>query len=102
MVNNKCDWNKLVDDFLVSGLTQAEFGRQNQINAKYLSLHLGKRKNKDSDHTVDKPAFIKVTTPEPKFQQSLCSVELNIQQTSLKINNPDPLWLASFCQELAK
>ena len=47
MVNNKCDWNKLVDDFLVSGLTQAEFGRQNQINAKYLSLHLGKRKNKD-------------------------------------------------------
>ena len=101
MMSKKCDWNKLVDEFLVSGLSQADFSRQNQINAKYLSLHLGKRK-KIQKANVSEPAFIKVKAAKTTITQASFSVELNIKQTWLKINNPDPKWLASFCQELAR
>ena len=102
MQNKKCDWNKLVDEFLISGLTQADFSRQNQVNAKYLSLHLCKRKKNQPVETNNDSAFIKVTTPKPKIEKPSFSVELNIKQNSLKINNPDTAWLASFCQELTK
>jgi len=97
----KCDWNKLVDEFLISGLSQADFSRHNQINAKYLSLHLGKRKKNQADYNSES-AFIKVKTPKASIAQTSFIVELNFKQTTLKINNPDPTWLASFCQELVR
>ncbi len=101
MKSKKCDWNKLVDEFLLSGLTQADFSRQKQINAKYLSLHLGKRK-KNQGAINSESAFIKVKTPKATIAQSSFSVELNIKENWLKINNPDPKRLASFLQYLAR
>ncbi|BCE02773.1 IS66 family insertion sequence element accessory protein TnpA [Marinicellulosiphila megalodicopiae] len=105
MSTKKYNWDEIISNFQQSKLSQAEFCRQNQLNAKYLNLQLSKRnftksKNTQSDATHKKSVFVKAIQSNPQAaSSSLIIIELN--HIKIKIQQNDPIWLADFCKALS-
>jgi len=91
---NKEDWKALVEAQLESGLSAAEFCREQQINAKYFS----KRKT-EALRLADQPelasAFVKIQPPV-QTTQSIC-IQLHYKHARLQIpSSIGSAWLADF------
>ena len=98
MSSKKYNWDEIISNFQRSNLSQAEFCRHNQLNAKYLSLQLRKRNLTKPNKT--KSAFIKAVKPKSHTSQNPI-VTIEYQSAKIKIEQPDSKWLAKFCQQLS-
>jgi len=87
------DWKTMVERQLTSGLTAAEFCRQNHLNQKYFSQYKCKLKNTP-------PAFIKVKPKALEPAQSDIST-LTCNGVSFQCNNTaDTKFIAQILREL--
>ena len=101
MSTKKYNWNEIITQFQNSGLSQVEFCRQNQLNAKYLNLQLSKRRKIENPSITP---FVKVisSTAQVLSNSPSMSVKLSIGQHTLTINQPNPKWLSDFCKEFSQ
>ena len=97
MSSKKYNWDEIISNFQNSGLSQAEFSRQNQLNAKYLNQQLSKR-----NLLKPKSAFVKIPKKLSNQSESIFHVTIDCNQTMINLNNPDPKWLADFCKAFTK
>jgi len=99
MTTKKYNWDEIISNFQNSNLSQAEFCRQNDLDAKYLNLQLSKRNQTKSKTSKSKSAFIQATKTSPsKKITPVITIEIN--QTKIQSSHTDPKWLADFCKEL--
>lgn len=101
MSSKKYDWDEIISKFQQSKLSQAEFCRQNQLNAKYLSLQLRKRNLTKPRARKDKEqsAFIQAVKQTQTSPNSKVIIECH--STKIHIDHPDSKWLADFCKALS-
>ena len=101
MKYKRYDWNELINNFQLSGLSQAEFCRQNQLNAKYFSQRLKKYKTPNPMPKSAKKTspFIQATKVANPIQ-TLPLIKITIDQANIHASHTDPKWLADFCKAL--
>ena len=101
MRSKKYNWDEIISNFQQSNLSQVEFCRQNQLNAKYLSLQLRKRNltNSSSNKDKEKSTFIKAVKKDQTPSNSKVIIECH--STKIHIDQPDSKWLADFCKALS-
>jgi len=100
--HNKKQWQSLIKEQQASGLSAAEFCRQNQLNAKYFS----KRK---SDYPLalqeKKPCqFVQLKRPQSKTETPQISPQLLLKHKDSQLYIPDTFdiqWLAALLKALA-
>jgi hypothetical protein len=89
---NREDWKTLIETQLESGLSAAEFCRQQQVNAKYFS----KRKTEHmrlADTPEAPPAFVKIQSPIQTKPSA--SIHLHYKNARLQIpSSVGSAWLA--------
>ena len=91
---SKEDWKALIEAQLESGLSAAEFCRQQQINAKYFS----KRKTEHMRLT-DKPELISTFVKIQRSVQTAQPDEIRLHYKSVHLQIPSSVsstWLADF------
>jgi len=89
-------WHALVEAQKHSGLTQAKFCEQHDINPKYFSLRKSQLKTTGNIVTTKPSAFVAA-----QIQPRLDCIEVVYQRTHLKIPmNLSADWLAQFVQQL--
>ncbi|BCE01812.1 IS66 family insertion sequence element accessory protein TnpA [Marinicellulosiphila megalodicopiae] len=104
MSTKKYNWDEIISNFQQSKLSQAEFCRQNKLNAKYLNLQLSKRnftksKNTQSDTAHKKSVFVKVIQSDSQITTA-ASITIELNHIKIKIQQNDPNWLADFCKAM--
>lgn len=94
---NRQQWLSLIAEFESSGLSQAEFCKQRELNPKYFSLKRSKLNNQDSTGV---PTFSQVILASPRPSSS--SIELEFGRVTLKVNQSTPAdYLAQVIRALA-
>lgn len=91
------EWQQLIEQQQASGLTAAEFCRQQNINTKYFYLRRQRlsKINNDAAFVIAKPA------KEIADKQAV-NMQLNIGACGLTFNTPpQPQWLAELIKALA-
>jgi hypothetical protein len=85
------DWKVIVEQQASSGLTAAQFCRENSLNAKYYSFYKCK-------FNKTKPAFIKV---KPTTKPSVTTLALTCNGIAFQCDNScDPKFIAQLLREL--
>ena len=100
MSSKKYNWDEIISNFQRSNLSQAEFCRQNQLNAKYLSLQLRKRNLTNSRSTKNKTKSPFIKTVKKTQTPTSTKVIIECRSTKIHINQPDSKWLADFCKAM--
>jgi len=78
----KAQWRKLIEQQKVSGLTAAEFCRQNSVNAKYFSVRKRQLSDESKPFVQVMPSHSNQAELRPKAIK-LRFIELDLPQASL-------------------
>lgn len=89
-------WPTLLKAFDESGLTQAQFCQERNINPKYFSTRRGQLLSKEKNN------FIKVKITEPEKVENPTSISLRLSSGDLHFNTSvSPAYIASLVRALS-